>query len=371
MFARSLLQLLLMLLAVSAAPAFAGPEKTKEQQEREEREKREKSLFGNLSALSPTQQQLSKVSALGNKNASTLSKLMGGNSIRNGIKHIRHGRVSHNRPEVRTGYFEVLQGILGLVAAGAASSISDKDDSNASKLANLNGMTPSSPALEPSSGASGAAGSSMGGKDSDTAASRSRNWSEVRAELARDADAKSAFAEIEEEYGIKQEDILADLEAGKDGRKLIVNAEKNAEEPDDATASLKELRAAIAASAAAEGAGALAAGLASSGPSRGPASVADFAGAGKAVSKGRGLRDRLSRDLASLDDNVYGDEVAVSPEVREALEAKENEEARLREREARAYHEATLFDMVRGKYKEREAQIRGWIKPAVLEASTH
>ncbi len=70
-------------------------------------------------------------------------------------------------------------------------------------------------------------------------------------------------------------------------------------------------------------------------------------------------------DLGPADDVS---DVPVSPDVAKALAAREAEAERLREREARAYVEATLFDMVHGKYKEREAQIRGWIKPSVLEA---
>lgn len=349
-------------LFVAGPAARAETEAEKQQRLERERKAREESLFGNIGKVADAQTDLTKNAQLGNRNASTLSNMLGRNSIRSGLRHIRHGRMAKNRPEVRLGYFEVAQGILGLLAAVNASKLSDVSGQRAAGLVSEGGVASGPGAGSATSGPGAPGGVSGASSQPATAAS----WKQIASDLETD-DAKNAFREIEEEYGITKKELLGELRAGRDGVDLLENARTNAEARDEALAALKEARekaekaAAAAAAPVTEGGGRSLASLGAPVPAEAPASdPAYYAAAVKARS---GVRDELKRRLAEMPDEL---ESELSPEVQEALRAQEAERAAAQQREARLHF--TIFDMVRAKYAEREGMIRGWIKSPAHQA---
>lgn len=346
---------LLLALCLAGPAALAETEAEKRDRLERERKAREQALFGNIGKVADAQTDITKNAQLGNRNASVISNLLGRNSIRSGLRHIRHGRSTMNRPEVRLGYFEVAQGILGLLAAANAAKLSDISGGRAAGLHGQGGV-----AGPPGSGAPGGDPAGVSGASGQSAASRAESWKQIASDLETD-DTKAAFKEIEEEYGITKKELLAELRAGRDGVDLLENARSNAEARDDALAALKEARekaekAAAAQAPTPEGGGRSLASLGAPVPA-GEAQAGDPAYYAAAVKSRNGIREELKRRLADMPDELEGE---LSPEVREALRAQEAERAAAALREARVHY--TLFDMVRAKYAEREGMIRGWIK---------
>ena len=70
------------------------------------------------------------------RSGSNAARNAGRNSIAKGVKDMKHGRAHRNPSEVRTGAFEIVQGILGLLASAAAGGMADKDDTNGDNLLN-------------------------------------------------------------------------------------------------------------------------------------------------------------------------------------------------------------------------------------------
>ena len=339
-----------------AMPAHAETEQEKRARLEREQRAREQALFGNIGKVADAQTDIARNASLGNRNASTVARGLGRNSIARGIRHIRHGRSTMNRPEVRLGYFEVVQGILGLVASATAAKLSDISGTRAEGLQSQGGVANGA-------GGTGAPGGSNAASVSGaSSAHSSESWKTAMADLSTE-EAKSAFAEIEEEYGISRKELLDELKAGRDGAELLENAKKNAEEREEVLAALKEAREKAAreaaAAAATEGAGGGGRSLASlSAPVPEPAPVAAELPAASALKPKNSFRDELRRRLGEMPDEVGAD--SLSPEVREALAAREAAQAEAMRREAKIH--ATIFDMVRAKYAEREGMIRGWIR---------
>lgn len=340
-----------------ALPAHGETDQEKRDRLERERKAREQALFGNIGGTPSSQTGSARNASFGNRNASNLSRNLGRNSIARGLRHIRHGRQAKNRPEVRLGYFEVLQGILGLVAAANADKLSDVSGTRAENLASQGavGVGGAGASGNAASGASGASGQAAGNGTANSAES----WKGALADINA-AETKEAFLEIEDEYGISRKELLDELRAGRDGAGLLENAKRNAEDRDEILAALKAAREKAeresAASELAGGAGGARSLASLSAPVPEPAPAADSASvpaAGK-----RSLRDELRRRLDDLPEDLE-----VSQEVRDALARQEAAKAAQAAREAKAQY--TIFDIVRAKYAEREGMIRGWIPSPV------
>ncbi len=317
-------------------------------------------LFGDISKMASNQLAASRKNQLGNRRASDMARNLGRRSIGRGARNVRHGKHSHNHPQVNTGLFQIAQGVLGLLAAAKAAELSDISGTRGDNLtADQNGSNadmangPSGyPAAKNDSGASGSAASSS--------AYSTENWNSILADL-NSTDMKSAFREIEDLYGITRKDLLIELQAGRDGRDLLANAPKNAPSAEEIAAAMREARKTRDADEADLALGEGGRGLASEGaPTPEPVADAETAEqkAAAALKAKNSLRDDLRKRLDELPDDF--DPSELSPEVREALAARDAAVVAEREREERV--NATIFDIVHAKYAEREPMIRGWIK---------
>ncbi|HEY8280442.1 MAG TPA: hypothetical protein VIH99_12510 [Bdellovibrionota bacterium] len=309
----------------------------------------------------------------GAANAANMASMLGTESIARGERHIKEGRAEKDEPKVRKGSFEVLQGLLGLLAAAAAAGMAAKDQSNAGKLSNMAGSSWAStgPAANgvysPASGVTSGSGPSSASEEGSTGSHKISDGVSSTGEASQitsvafeqlesaDPSVKKAVSLLKKEYGITSEQILSTFAKGGDGQDLFVAATENpmttAQAKSAYKASLEDIKAVRenkdlnAAEAGTPGT----AGIAASDNSSDEYRVA----VGTSRPSAQHLRNEMRRKLSEADE----ESVEVSPELQRALDAKAREELQ-RERWKNSLAELSLFESVHKHYRQREFFLR-------------
>jgi hypothetical protein len=323
-------KLLAFLLAgLTATPAVAG------------------NVLNGLTTPTSTGSQLSSTrdAASRNRNASNLARNAGRNSIGKGTRHMRHGKSHHNSPEIKTGAFQVAQGLLGLLASAAASNISDRNDDNGDRLEAITGSGASFGADSAGEGRGGGEGTAQSNLGNSTTGNSTGAGVGFDPEDLANPELKSALALINDEFGIPSKTFLTDLANGRDPKDIFTKAEKNPMTMAEANEAYKASGAGMS-----DGASTLA-NIASAANS----AKAEDPSANQANTKGSALRDALNRRIAGSEEE---DETApeLSDDVKAALAAQAAEQAERARLDNLA--EMNLFQVVHMKYREREKHLR-------------
>lgn len=302
------------------------------------------------------------------RRGSSLSRSVGQGNIRKGLGNIRAGRLSKNPPLVQTGYIQVIEGILALMAAAKSSGLALANQSHATQLGALpggGGIPEGASSIPPGIGAQS--------EKSPGEPAANSGPEELSADLdPTDLDdplTKRAFALLKEDFGLTQKRVLEELAKGSGYAALLTKLPKqNALTKKEFEFAIKQSRKSqidLGDSNSSEGGGAGPAPPADSvdSPPVAAAVAAETAGSvlGRplAPNMGKSLRDRIreSLDEESSDEEALSRDSDLSPDVKEALAAREAERAAQAER-AGATVELNLFQVVSRKYRSRERFLR-------------